>query len=412
MATRELRVPLVPVTELEHGEFCRTDESLEALPLAEEMSANIQWQPVPEAYLGLDAKALDARIAAARKALGARALILGHHYQREEVIKYADLQGDSFKLSQHAASQSEAEFIIFCGVHFMAETADVLSADHQKVILPNMTAGCSMADMAPTDDVLDCWDDLTTLLGAEALTPITYMNSTAAIKALCGRNGGIVCTSSNARVTMEWAFERRDKVLFMPDEHLGRNTALDLGIDPAEIVVWNPWKPMGGLSEDAVRAAKVILWRGHCAVHTRFRPSQIDAARAKYPDVNVIVHPECPHEVVAAADMNGSTEKIIEAVNGGAPGSVWAIGTEISLVHRLQLKNSDKTVFCLDPVVCPCSTMYRIHPVYVAWVLEGLVSGNVVNQVTVDPETKADAKIALQRMLDVTAERTHAVTRD
>ena len=412
MATRELRVPLVPVTEIEHGEFCRTDESLEALPLAEEMSANIQWQQIPPAYLHLDAQALDRRIAAARKALGKRAVVLGHHYQREEVIKYADLQGDSFKLSQHAASQAEAEFIIFCGVHFMAETADVLSADDQKVILPNLTAGCSMADMAATDDVLDCWDDLAGLLGNEAMTPITYMNSTAAIKALCGANGGIVCTSSNARAIMEWAFERRPKVLFLPDEHLGRNTALDLGIDPSEIVVWNPYKPMGGLSDETISAAKVILWRGHCAVHTRFRVSQIDAARAKYPEVNVIVHPECPHEVVVAADMNGSTEKIIEAVNGGAPGSVWGVGTEISLVHRLQLNNPDKTVFCLDPVVCPCSTMYRIHPAYVAWVLEELVAGNVVNQVVVDPATKADAKTSLQRMLDVTAERTQAPTRD
>jgi quinolinate synthase len=400
------------VTELEQGEFCRTDKDLGARPLVEEMGANVQWQPIPQEYTSLDAQALDERIGIARKKLGSRLVILGHHYQREEVIKYADLQGDSFKLSRYAASLGDAEFIIFCGVHFMAETADILSSDDQRVILPNITAGCSMADMAPTDDVLDCWDDLAGLLGAEALTPITYMNSTADIKALCGRNGGIVCTSSNAGLVMEWAFARRDKVLFLPDEHLGRNTALALGVDPQRIVVWNPWKAMGGLSPEQIEAAKVILWRGHCAVHTRFRVHQIDAARERFPNVNVIVHPECTHEVVAAADLNGSTERIIEAVNGGAPDSVWAVGTEISLVHRLQLNNPDKTVFCLDPVVCPCSTMYRIHPAYVAWVLEELVVGNVVNQVAVDPVTKASAKLSLQRMLDVTAERTAAVARD
>jgi quinolinate synthase len=412
MATKQLRTPLIPVTELEQGEFCRTDKDLGARPLVEEMGANVQWQPIPQEYTSLDAQALDERIGIARKKLGSRLVILGHHYQREEVIKYADLQGDSFKLSRYAASLGDAEFIIFCGVHFMAETADILSSDDQRVILPNITAGCSMADMAPTDDVLDCWDDLAGLLGAEALTPITYMNSTADIKALCGRNGGIVCTSSNAGLVMEWAFARRDKVLFLPDEHLGRNTALALGVDPQRIVVWNPWKAMGGLSPEQIEAAKVILWRGHCAVHTRFRVHQIDAARERFPNVNVIVHPECTHEVVAAADLNGSTERIIEAVNGGAPDSVWAVGTEISLVHRLQLNNPDKTVFCLDPVVCPCSTMYRIHPAYVAWVLEELVVGNVVNQVAVDPVTKASAKLSLQRMLDVTAERTAAVARD
>ena len=412
MATKQLRTPLIPVTELEQGEFCRTDKDLGARPLVEEMGANVQWQPIPQEYTSLDAQALDERIGIARQKLGSRLVILGHHYQREEVIKYADLQGDSFKLSRYAASLGDAEFIIFCGVHFMAETADILSSDDQRVILPNITAGCSMADMAPTDDVLDCWDDLAGLLGAEALTPITYMNSTADIKALCGRNGGIVCTSSNAGLVMEWAFARRDKVLFLPDEHLGRNTALALGVDPQRIVVWNPWKAMGGLSPEQIEAAKVILWRGHCAVHTRFRVHQIDAARERFPNVNVIVHPECTHEVVAAADLNGSTERIIEAVNGGAPDSVWAVGTEISLVHRLQLNNPDKTVFCLDPVVCPCSTMYRIHPAYVAWVLEELVAGNVVNQVAVDPVTKASAKLSLQRMLDVTAERTAAVARD
>ena len=413
MATKMLRTPLLPVTEFEHAEFCRPEVDLEARPLAEEMSAaHIQWQPLPDEYTRLDASALDARIGAARKALGSRVVILGHHYQREEVIKYADLQGDSFKLSQQAASQAAAEYIVFCGVHFMAETAEVLSQAHQQVILPNISAGCSMADLAPTDDALDCWGDLMEALGPDSIVPVTYMNSTADIKALCGRNGGIVCTSSNAAEIVAWAYEQAPRVLFLPDQHLGRNTAVKLGIPVEQTVVWNPHKPLGGLTREQLRDAKMVLWQGHCAVHTRFRVHQIDAARERFPNVNVIVHPECTHEVVAAADLNGSTERIIEAVNGGAPDSVWAVGTEISLVHRLQLNNPDKTVFCLDPVVCPCSTMYRIHPAYVAWVLEELVVGNVVNQVAVDPVTKASAKLSLQRMLDVTAERTAAVARD
>ena len=412
MAIDTKGIPLVPRTEVEHSEFCRPNVDLLAKPLAEEMGAQVRWQNIPDEYVHLDAAALDARIGAARRILGRRAVVLGHHYQREEVIRYADLQGDSFKLSQHAAAQEDAAYIVFCGVHFMAETADVLSADHQQVILPNLTAGCSMADMAATDDVLDCWDDLTALLGEGAMTPVTYMNSTADIKALCGRNGGIVCTSSNARAMMEWAFEQRPKVLFLPDEHLGRNTALDLGIDEQGIVVWHPWKRMGGLTAEQLSAAKVILWRGHCAVHTRFKVHQIEAARAQFPEVNVIVHPECTHEVVAAADLNGSTERIIEAVNAAPSGSVWAVGTEINLVHRLQANNPDKTIFCLDPVVCPCSTMYRIHPAYVAWVLEELVAGNAVNVISVDPQTREHARTALQRMLDVTAERTRAAARD
>ncbi|MDE2764801.1 MAG: quinolinate synthase NadA [Chloroflexota bacterium] len=412
MPAKTIGVPVLPASELEQGEFCRPGVDLEARPLAEEMGANIRWQSIPGEYARLDAAQLDARIGAARRALGSRAVVLGHHYQREEVIKYADLQGDSFKLSQHAASQAEAEYIVFCGVHFMAETADVLSADHQQVILPNLTAGCSMADMAPTDDVLDCWDDLAEVLGEGQVAPVAYMNSTADIKALCGRNGGIICTSSNAQAMMAWAFEQRPKVLFLPDEHLGRNTALALGVPEERIVVWNPWKRLGRLTEAQLREARVILWRGHCAVHTRFRVHQIDAARAQFPDVTVIVHPECTREVVEAADLNGSTERIIAAVNGGAPGSVWAVGTEINLVHRLQLLNPDKRVFCLDPVVCPCSTMYRIHPAYVAWVLERLVEGAVVNRVEVEPATKAEARASLQRMLDVTAARTLAAARD
>ncbi|MBM3940145.1 MAG: quinolinate synthase NadA [SAR202 cluster bacterium] len=406
MATKTLRTPILPVTELEQAEFCRPTEDLEARPLAEEMGAHIRWQQIPTEYLHLNARQLDERIGAARKQLGKRAIILGHHYQREEVIKYADVTGDSFKLSQQAAAQREAEFIVFCGVHFMAETADTLAGPRQQVSLPNLTAGCSMADMAPTDDVLDCWDDLARLLGEDQVLPITYMNSTAAIKALCGRNGGIVCTSSNASQIMEWAFEQRPKVLFLPDEHLGRNTAARLGIPMEQAVLWNPFNRLGELTEEQIRDAKVILWRGHCSVHTRFKVAQVEAARERFPNVTVMVHPECPKETVDAADLNGSTEQIIKAVNESAPGSMWAIGTEINLVHRLAMRNPNKTIFCLDPVVCPCSTMYRTHPAYVAWVLEELVAGNVVNRIEVEPATKAEAKLALQRMLDVTAART------
>ena len=408
MATKLLRTPLLPVTEYEHAEFCRVNEALEARPLVEEMTAHIQWQQIPEEYMHLDADASDERIGAARRALGERLVILGHHYQREEVIKYADLQGDSFKLAQYAASHAAAEYILFCGVHFMAETADVLSQEHQQVLLPNISAGCSMADMAPTDDALDCWDDLVETLGPGGIVPVTYMNSTAAIKAMCGRNGGIVCTSSNAATIASWAYEQAPRVLFLPDEHLGRNVANKLGIPQEQVVLWNPFKPLGGLSPEQLRDAKMVLWRGHCAVHTRFRVKQIEDARARFPNVRVMVHPECTMEVVEAADLNGSTEQIIKAVDESPPGSVWAVGTEVNLVHRLALRNPDKTVFCLDPVVCPCSTMYRIHPAYMAWVLEELLRGNVVNRISVDPETKTDAHLALQRMLDVTAQRTAA----
>ena len=403
MATPKPRTPLLPVTEFEQAQFCRPTEQLEARPLAQEMSAHIQWQELPAEYLHLDPALLDSRIHQARQRLGSRLVVLGHHYQREEVIKYTDFQGDSFKLSQLAAAQPEAEHIVFCGVHFMAETADILSASHQQVILPNLTAGCSMADMAPTDDVLDCWDDLLEVLGPGEVVPITYMNSTAAIKAMCGLNGGIVCTSSNATQTMEWGLEQAPRVLFLPDQHLGRNTALSLGIPLEEMVLWNPFKRMGGLTPEQVRRARVILWRGHCSVHTRFRVSQIESARQRYPDVQVIVHPECTMEVVQAADATGSTETIIQAIDGAPEGTTWAVGTEISLVHRLAQRNPGKTVFCLDPVVCPCSTMYRIHPAYLAWVLEELTKGNVVNRIAVEPEAKAYARQALQRMMDVTA---------
>jgi quinolinate synthase len=396
------RIPTVPITEIEQSAFCQTDDELRSKSLEEEFEVGVRWQKLPVSYMRLQPEELDARIAEARAALGSRLVILGHHYQRDEIIRFADLRGDSFMLSQYAASQREAENIVFCGVHFMAETADLLSAPEQAVILPNLTAGCSMADMAHIDDVLDCWDDLEDALADDGgITPITYMNSTAAIKALCGRSNGIVCTSTNAPATFRWAFERGDKVLFLPDQHLGRNTGLKLGIGLDEMIVWNPFKPLGGHTEDEIRRAKVILWQGHCSVHTRFSVQQIEEARQRYPDVNVVVHPECFMEVVQAADMNGSTEYIIKVVSEAPSGSVWAIGTEISLVSRIARENPDKTVFCLDSVVCPCSTMYRIHPAYLSWVLDGLNEGVVVNRISVDPVTKTEAAVALDRMLSV-----------
>ena len=398
----QLKEPTIPITEIEQSAFCQTDEELKSKTLEEEFKLGVQWQKIPISYLKTAPEELDGRIAEAKAALGQRLVVLGHHYQRNEIIKFADLRGDSFKLSQYAASQKGTEYIIFCGVHFMAETADILSTPEQKVVLPNLTAGCSMADMAHIDDVLDCWDDLEDVLGADgSIVPITYMNSTAAIKALCGRNGGIVCTSSNAPAAFRWAFERGERILFLPDQHLGRNTGVKLGIDPEDMLVWNPFKPMGGHSEDALRRAKVILWQGHCSVHTRFSVAQIDEARRRAPDVNVVVHPECFMEVVQAADFNGSTEYIIKVIEEAQPGSVWAVGTEISLVNRIAQQNPDKTVFCLDSVVCPCSTMYRIHPAYLSWVLDGLNAGVVVNQISVDDQTRQEARVALDRMLSV-----------
>ena len=394
------RQPTVPVTDIEQSAFCRTDSSLEAKPLVEELKAHVQWQRLPREYIGLNPDVLHARIAAAREKLGDRLVILGHHYQRDEIIQFADFRGDSFLLSQNAARQKDAEYVVFCGVHFMAETADILTDPNQKVILPNMNAGCSMADMAATDDVLDAWDDLNDVLSG-GLVPITYMNSTASIKALCGQNGGIVCTSSNASASFEWAFQRGEKILFLPDQHLGRNTGVKLDVPLDEMVVWNPFKPLGGLSESQIQNARIILWQGHCSVHTRFSVAQIEDARAKFPDVQVIVHPECVREVVDAADMDGSTEFIIKVVSQAPAGSVFAIGTEINLVNRLAQENPDKTVFCLDPVVCPCATMYRIHPAYLAWVTEGLVADTVVNQVKVDDETAHYARVALERMLSL-----------
>ena len=399
MAT-ETRLPTIPLTEIEHAAFCKPADELPAKSLAEELAVNVRWQQIPAEYLRCSAAELDDRIHAVRQRLGSAVTILGHHYQREEIIKYADFQGDSFLLSQEAASRPESGYIIFCGVHFMAETAAILCAPHQQVILPNITAGCSMADMAPMGDVEDAWEDLQEVLGdCGGIIPVTYMNSIAGIKALCGRNNGAVCTSSNAPAVLRWAFDRAERVLFLPDQHLGRNTALTLGIPLEQMVVWNPFKRLGGNTPEQLRAAKMVLWQGHCSVHTRFTPGQIAAARQRYPEVTALVHPECPMETVQAADLNGSTEFIRKTINAAPAGSQWAVGTEISLVNRLALQNPDKTVFCLDPVSCPCSTMYRIHPAYLLWTLERLAAGEVVNRITVSAEMQRDAMIALERML-------------
>ena len=316
----------------------------------------------------------------ARAALGDRALILGHHYQRDEVIAFADITGDSFKLAQAAADTTRAEFIFFCGVHFMAESADILTSAHQKVILPDLAAGCSMADMATANQVNQCWKDLENIGVASTTVPVTYMNSSAAIKSFTGEHGGTICTSSNAQKTLEWAFAKAEKVLFLPDQHLGRNTAvLSLGLSLEDCVLWNPWKPMGGLTEDEIRGAKMILWRGHCSVHGRFTRDSVNEVRERVPGVQVIVHPECQHEVVMAADVVGSTEKIIQTVTNSAPGSKWAIGTELNLVSRLGQNNPDKEIVFLDKTVCYCSTMNRIDLPHLVWAMESVLAGHIVN---------------------------------
>ena len=340
------------------------------------------------------------RAKAARAALGSRAMILGHHYQRNEVIDFADITGDSFKLAQAAAENSSAEYIIFCGVHFMAESADILTTSEQKVILPDLTAGCSMADMAAVNQVNQAWAVMENLGIAAHTIPITYMNSTAAIKAFTGRNGGAVCTSSNAERAMNWAFGQGEKVFFLPDQHLGRNTAvLKLGLTLEECVIWNPWKPNGGLTDQEIMDAKVILWRGHCSVHGRFSMENITEVRARIPGVQVLVHPECQHEVVSNADVVGSTEFIIKTVENSPAGSKWAIGTELNLVQRLAQNNPDKEIVFLDKTVCYCSTMNRIDLPHLVWVMETLVNGRVINQISVDLDDARDAKVALERML-------------
>lgn len=344
---------------------------------------------------------LNARVEAVRRELGDSLLILGHHYQQDEVIRFADLRGDSLKLSQLAAESRECKAIVFCGVHFMAETADILSRDDVTVHLPDMTAGCSMADMADLDAVEAAWADLSERIDVEDVTPVTYINSTADLKAFCGRHGGIVCTSSNARKVLDWAFARRRRALFFPDQHLGRNTARSMGVPLDQMPVWDPRRELGGNTPEAIEAARVILWRGHCSVHQMFKPAHVAQFRQRDPDVKVLVHPECSMEVVEAADLVGSTEYILKTIQEAPAGSSWAVGTELHLVNRLAAENPDKSVKFLSPMVCMCSTMYRIDLPHLAWCLENLARGTPVNRVQVPEATKQSAREALQRMLDL-----------
>jgi quinolinate synthase len=358
-------------------------------------------QRLPERYLGLSDEEMDVRIRAARAALGDRVVILGHHYQRDEVVKFADHTGDSYKLSRIAASRHEAEFVVFCGVHFMAESADMLRAPHQQVILPDLAAGCSMADMAAPEQLETCWAELEQM-GVTGVVPVTYINSAAAIKAFCGERGGVVCTSSNAAATLRWAWARGERILFLPDQHLGRNTAVKMGVGLEDMVVWDPEEIWGGLDPERVNRARLILWKGHCSVHTRFTVKQIERFRAEHPAGRVIVHPECTFDVVQAADDSGSTEYIIRTVTESPAGSVWAVGTEVHLVNRLARRLApERTVATLDPFGCLCSTMFRVSPNHLLWVLEGLLDGQVYNRIVVPDEQKHWARAALDRMLEI-----------
>lgn len=352
-----------------------------------------------DSYLLSPDDSLDERIALAKEQLGSRLVILGHHYQRDEVVKFADFRGDSLQLSLQAA-QSQADYIVFCGVQFMAESADILRQPHQVVILPDLKAGCSMADMADIGQVEACWDELRSA-GVGGVVPVTYMNSSAEIKAFTGRHGGSVCTSSNAAMVMRWAMERGLRILFLPDEHLGRNTACQLDIRQDRMVVWDPHQELGGNSEQALAGAQVILWKGYCSVHQRFQPVHVDRVRQDHPGIQVIVHPECRQEVIQKADLVGSTEKIVAAVSASAPGAAWAIGTEIHLVNRLAHEFPQKQILSLDPHVCVCTTMFRISPQHLLWTLENLVEGRVVNRVQVDNEIRRWAHVALERMLEL-----------
>jgi quinolinate synthase len=367
--------------------------------------------PLGERYTAASPDALADRIASAKATLGDRLFILGHHYQRDEIIRWADARGDSYRLSVLAQQRPQAEHIVFCGVHFMAESADILTGDHQTVILPDLNAGCSMADMADIDEVEEAWESLGDVVDVERVVPITYMNSSAAIKAFVGRHGGAVCTSTNARAVLDWALGggpsdrgrgQGDKVIFFPDQHLGRNTGVAMGYGLDDMAIWDPRHDLGGLDERAVKESTFLLWRGHCSIHQRFRPEQIAAFRAEHPDGIVVVHPEVPHETVLAADQVGSTDYIIRALADAPAGSTIAVGTEVHLVNRLAQENPDKTVVSLDPLICPCSTMNRIDEPHLAWVLDELVEGRVVNPIRVDPETAEWARVALQRMLDIT----------
>jgi quinolinate synthase len=357
---------------------------------------------LPDRYLDASDEQLASWIQAAKESLGDRVFILGHHYQRDEVMRWADARGDSYRLSVLAQQRPEADYIVFCGVHFMAESADVLTADHQAVILPDLNAGCSMADMADIDEVTEAWESLGEIVDIDRVVPITYMNSSAAIKAFVGEHGGAVCTSTNARAVLEWALAKGDQVLFFPDQHLGRNTGFAMGYTADDMRVWNPREDLGGLTEADCKAATLLLWKGHCSVHQRFTPAHIEAFRAEHPDGLVVVHPECSRQVCELADQVGSTDFIIRAVEAAPPGSVIGVGTEIHLVNRLNDETPDKTIVSLDPLVCPCSTMFRIDAKHLAWVLESLVDGRVVNRITVDPDTTHWAKVALERMIEIT----------
>ena len=360
--------------------------------------------PLPDRYTLATPDELAAMIAGAKENLGDRLLVLGHHYQRPEVIRWADMRGDSFKLARFAADDDRATDIVFCGVHFMAESADVLTGPHQRVILPDLNAGCSMADMADLDQVEECWDALGGIVDLERVVPITYMNSSAALKAFVGRHGGAVCTSSNARAVLEWAFGRGPgtKVLFFPDQHLGRNTGIAMGYSEDDMRVWDPRRERGGLSEAEIADATFLLWRGWCSVHQRFSPEHVADFRAAHPGGEVIVHPECRHEVVALADKVGSTERILEWAEAAPAGAILGVGTEIHMVQRMATEMPDKTIVSLDPLVCPCATMFRIDEPHLAWCLESLVAGEVVNRITVDPETTEWSRVALERMLAIT----------
>jgi quinolinate synthase len=371
--------------------------------------------PLPDDLVQADPDSVGGRIRAAKQALGNRLVVLGHHYQRDEVIEHADFVGDSYKLAKDATGRPEADFIVFCGVHFMAESADILTPERQAVVLPNLAAGCSMADMASIFQVRQAWAALERHFGAieppgsaagpvgsAPIVPVTYMNSAASLKAFVGQHGGTVCTSTNAPQALRWAFERGQKVLFFPDQHLGRNTAMTMGLDPGrDMALWDPFRPLGGNDPERIEQARILLWKGHCSVHKRFTVEQVEQARAEHPGVQVIVHPECTMEVFQAADCHGSTEVILKTVTEAPAGTVWAVGTEINLVQRLARSCPDKTVFCLDPEICPCSTMYRIHPGFLCWALESLVRGEVVNRVTVPPETAEWARASLRRMLEI-----------
>ena len=369
--------------------------------LLNEVEEQADQQVLPDRYLGLSEEELDVRIGAARATLGERLLILGHHYQRDEVFKFADDTGDSFKLAQVAAARREADFIVLCGVHFMAESADVLSAEHQKVVLPDLAAGCSMADMAVLDELEVCWDELSEM-GINDVVPVTYMNSAASIKAFCGQHGGTVCTSSNAVATFQWAWNRGARILFLPDQHLGRNTAFGMGVPLQQMCVWDPNVTWGGLEPSELNSARMILWKGHCSVHTKFTVEHIERLRASHPDIRIISHPECTWEVIQASDEVGSTSHIIRQVTESPAGSIWGVGTEIHLVNRLaQEVAPERTVMTLDGLGCLCSTMYRVSPNHLCWVLEGLVNGEVRNQVSVPDDQKRWTRVALDRMLSI-----------